>query len=128
MSSNVITPFSFALDEGIRRGLSPLAQGKQVTQELINEAWYVVTNEINNACDQHGLSLSESAVIWLAEGYFRRVIKLNLDDGTNLFEKTESKNNIELSSLPDDDISSLNRHLKGSIFEREISDERRTRK
>lgn len=124
---NAISPFRFTLDEGISRALAPLARGRVVDQALIDEAWKLVIGEIMNACDTHAVVITERASTWLADAYFRLAIKLRLEDGTNAFDALKSTNNVELSSLTDDDVAALATHLRGSVFEREVADERKSR-
>ncbi len=123
----VVSTFRATLDDGIKRGLLPLTKGRQVDQSLVQDAWRIVVGEIMNACDQHSAALSEKAVTWLADAYFRSAIRLKMTDGTNAFDSTTSTNNVSVSDLTDEDIKTLSLHLKGSIFEREVTDESKNR-
>jgi hypothetical protein len=64
----------------------------------------------------------------LADGYFRRAIKLQAGDEKDVLgNNTTNDGAVLLESLTDDDVGSFQQHLRGSIFEREVSDEARRR-
>lgn len=127
-ANNVMSTFRFRLDDGVRKNLAHLATGKEINQTLVNQIWDIVIAEIRNTCDEHNMFLTDNAVVWLAESYFKKAIKLKSTESSDVLgTQTTSNNDVNIALLSAEDVGCLLQHLKGSIFESELLDESKKR-